>query len=248
MADSVSKLVNQDNTAAQNAAQKWLTTVAYNSWQHWANIIVGGYLLGSNSKTGIHRFISKDFKQGMSVIFTIGSSMLSTLLDKSAPNASKELANSINAVSDELKDPNIEGIPIQAESEVLAQDIDINKQVVIVQSSAQKDIYVDNAVPQLRTWQLKGYITATRTDLDALLVIKPSLIAQRALLTYYANARLPVWFKTHDGLFYKVLIKHIDFAYDVRALNALLVNIVLTEYKILESETSPLNTILMSKE
>lgn len=224
-------------------AEKWLNTVQTLPLIHWATIIAGGTLLGTNSVTGVRRFVGSwgqsSVGQGLEgSILTLG---IGDLIDAiggsgSSLNIMKQTANVLNAVADELKDPNIEGIPIHAESESVSRDVEVNKQIVIVQdgNSAQKDIVVDNAVPQLRQWQLRGYVVAPPIGIETFLVIKPTLMLQRKMLDWYAASRKPVWFKTHDNEFHKVLISHIDFAYDVRSLNALLVNVTLTEFKVMK--------------
>lgn len=237
---------SEENIKAQQKAQEWLKSVATGPLIHWANIVTGGFTFGTNAVTDIHRFTAPGLQSTIVAVLSLGTSEIASYVFNASDELSKvrqDTANMLNAISDELKDPNIEGIPIHAEAESTSQDIEVNKQIVIVQSAANKDVFVDNAVPQLRTWNIKGYLTAVNEGLDPYMIIKPSLLIQRQLLSYYANSRMPVWFKTHDNLFYKALITHIDTAYDVRALNALLVNITLTEYKVLESDVTSLGQI-----
>lgn len=228
--------------AGKSLAEKWLNTVQTAPALHWANITLGAGLMGTNRVTGVRRFVKSSplGKGNTNAIFTMGiggivaSIVGSVTGDPTSITVMKRAANIINAVADELKDPNIEGIPIHAEAESTSRDVEVNKQIVITQSSAQKDVIVDNAVPQLRTWSIRGYLVAPPEGLDPYLIIKPSLIIQRKLLDWYASSRKPVWFKTHDNEFHKVLITHVDTAYDTRALNALLVNVSLTEFKVME--------------
>lgn len=240
------KAVGRAVKAGSLRAKQWLESVQWSESIHWANIVAGGILAGTNAKTGIHRFISGETQDGvgkMVAVLTLGGSQILNSISSGTSEAVRKTAKIINAITDELKDPNLEGIPIQAESEQVSQEIEVNKQVVIVQSASNKDLFVDNAVPQLKTWNIRGYLTSTPANIDAFLIIKPSLIVQKKLLEHYANSRMPIWYKTHDCSFHKVLITHYDFAYDTRALNAVLVNIALTEYKVMEVETTSLAAI-----
>lgn len=211
-------------------AYAWLKTIDVAAALHWGNITTGGFLLGSNAISGVHRFGNADNK--VVAALTVGTSILNTVAN--VGKVGPETAHIINAITDELKDPNIEGIPIHAEAESSSKDVEVNEQIVIVNSSNSKNIVVDNATPKLRKWSIRGYLTSTRAGLDPWLVLKPSLKVQERMLRAYADSRLPVWFKSHDGEFSKVLITHIDTSYDPKALNALLINIQLTEFKVME--------------
>lgn len=225
------------------AVDTWMTTVQTLPPLHWANIALGATLGGTNAVTGIHRFADGmgAAKSTIAAYLTLGTSLLPSLASSSAMRA---IANVANAVSDELKDPNIEGIPIHAVKENDSRDVDVNAQLVITQSSANKNYVVDNATPQLKQWQISGYLTSLPEGLDPFLIIKPGLKVQKLLLDAYAKTRRPVWFKTHDGSFEKVLIKHIDTTYDPQYLNGLAINISLVEFKVMETEATTIASIL----
>ena len=230
------------------AVDAWFNTVLILPALHWANITLGGVLGGSNAVSGIHRFASVgNARRYLAAYLTIGSTeILSSLLgaNGAAQNALRETARVVNAITDELKDPNLEGIPIHASMEQDSRDITVDTHTVIVQEAMCKNIVVDNAVPQLKQWQVRGYLTSLPEGIDPYLVIKPSLKAQKLLLDVYATSRRPLWFKTHDNSFEKVLITHIETAYDTNALNAVSVNLVLTEFKVMETENALLAAIL----
>lgn len=232
----------------ETAVDAWFDTVLTLPSLHWANITLGGVLGGSNAVSGIHRFASVgNARRYLAAYLTIGSTeILSAMLGANgAPQkVLLETARVVNAITDELKDPNLEGIPIHASSEQDSRDITVDTHTVIVQTASNKNIIVDNAVPQLKQWQVKGYLTSLPEGIDPYLVIKPSLKAQKLLLDVYATSRRPLWFKTHDNSFEKVLITHIETAYDTNALNAVSINLVLTEFRVMETASTTLAAIL----
>jgi hypothetical protein len=240
-ADYATMTLDKIGDLLSKAVDLWMDTVQTLPAIHWANIGLGGYLMGSNAVTGIHRFSggAGTARNTMVQYLTLGlADFLPSLYSNSG--VAREVANAMNAIADELKDPNIEGIPIHAIKETDSRDIDISTNVVIRATSANKDYQIDNAVPQLKQWQINGYLTSFQDGLDPFLVIKPGLLVQKALLDAYAKSRRPVWFKTHDNHFEKVLIKHIDSAYDPQYLNGLAVNITLVEFKTMETEETTL--------
>lgn len=234
--------LQDEGPAISNAVDLWLSTVQTLPALHWANIARGGYLLGTNAVTNMHRGAGHKIA---AIFLTFGmSELLSNIGGSSAFKAAAEIAN---AITDELKDPNIEGIPIHAVKETGSRDIDIQSHMVIAQMSAMKEYIIDNAVPQPKQWQINGYITAIPSGIDPYLVIKPSMIIQDQLLDMYAKSRKPVWFKTHDNRFHLVLIKHYDSAYDPQYLNGMAVNITLTEFKVMETSAVTLPAITALK-
>lgn len=209
--------------------------------------IVGGALLnGTNAVTNIHRFgaIGNALTNAVAVL---GSA---TDLLTSAGASGMSIANSVyeelNAVLDELKNPNIEGIPIHADKEVESQDIEVAQNLLIQENVGNKDYTIDNAVPKLKTWQISGYLMANpyTNPLDGHLMIKPGLVMQRKVLQWYIDSRMPVVFKTHDNRFFRVLITHMDTSYNVQALNALSINLTLTEFVVYSVGASSLSLIL----
>lgn len=235
-----------EDKSAMYKAWKWLEGGEALRPLHWANIVMGGLLGGTNAKTGVHMYASAEARKTVMAVLTLGASAALESLSSNAQSVTDTLRKSasiINAVTDELKDPNIEGIPIHADSEGASRDVEVNRHIVIAQVAANKEVLADNATPQLKQWKIKGYLTAVRDGIDPFLVIKPSLLIQDSLLDYYATSRRPVWYKTHDCKFYRVLISHIDTAYDPKATNALLINVTLTEFKTLTDSNTTLAAI-----
>lgn len=252
--------LSEIGSTMEAAVDAWMSTVISAPSLHWANITLGGFLGGSNAVTNIHRFADTgNVRKYMVAYLTIGATAILDSLGGVGGNATKALrttAQIANAVADELKDPNIEGIPIHAEREIESRDVEVSKQVVIamtekdllgsneIVASSNKDVVLDNAVPQLKQWQISGYLTSFPEGLDPFLIIKPGLKAQKLLLDLYATSRRPVWFKTHDGQFVKVLIAHVDTTYTTQALNAVAVNLTLVEFKALVMSKSSLGMIM----
>lgn len=225
--------------AVTTGVEEWLGTVFTNPQLHTANIILGALLNGTNAVTGVRRVKGAGVAGLISDAIVAGIGFTTNLLASNP--VSEAIYRQANSLSDEFKNPSIEGIPIHAIKEQESTDIDVAQKVIINQQyenrlAAQKDYYMDNAAPRPRTWAITGYLMANglMSNLDARLIIKPSLVTQRALLQAYADSRKPVTFKTHDNRFYKVLIQHFDSAYDVQGLNSLGVNLQLIEYRTLD--------------
>lgn len=125
--------------------------------------------------------------------------------------------------------PNIAGIPISSPKVETNKDVEVSESMVIVQSSATKKYWTDNAVPRLKEWVVTGYLTPT-TPLDNGLVIKPSLQWQIHYLTVCADSRRPVMFKTNRGEFVKVQITNLHTTEEASYNNGIEVSISLKEY------------------
>lgn len=125
--------------------------------------------------------------------------------------------------------PNIAGIPISSPKVETNKDVEVSESMVIVQSSATKKYWTDNAVPRLKEWIVTGYLTPT-TPLDNGLVIKPSLQWQIHYLTICADSRRPVMFKTNRGEFVKVQITNLHTVEEASYNNGIEVSISLKEY------------------
>jgi hypothetical protein len=125
--------------------------------------------------------------------------------------------------------PNIAGIPINSPKVETNKDVEVSESMVIVQSSATKKYWTDNAVPRLKEWVVTGYLTPT-TPLDNGLVIKPSLQWQIHYLTVCADSRRPVMFKTNRGEFVKVQITNLHTVEEASYNNGIEVSISLKEY------------------
>lgn len=219
------------------AVYNWLKSLMSKPAAHVLNITLGALLNGTNAVTGIHSIKGNigDFRN--SIVAGIGAvgDVLGTAATAGLLN--QESIDAINAIADELKNPNLAGIPIHADSEKESQDITVAKNLYIRESSAQKEFVVDNTVPQLRTWRVSGYLLSNPSVYPyvASLLIKPDLMLQRNKLQQYIDSRLPILFKTHDNRFYKVLISHMDTEYTIQGTNALKIDLTLTEFRVLEA-------------
>lgn len=143
----------------------------------------------------------------------------------------------MNKIADLFRYPNIEGITIFTEKEQQSGTSNISFNPLVVQQDMASTTYVcDNAVPMPREWTLSGYLTAV-LPIDHGLVVKPSIMMQRDYLDHCRMSRRPVWYKTFDNRFYRVLISHFDSTWEADKMNALSVNIKLVEYKPLTVNT-----------
>lgn len=141
-------------------------------------------------------------------------------------------------ISDEMQDlwektlmvPNIEGVPISTATIDTSRDVDIGDEMMIVQSTAQKQYWTDNAVPKLKEWTVSGYIT-TQLSLDSMYLVKPSLKMQHEFLDICASSRRPVLFKDNRGEFRFVQIMNLSTTEEASYNNAIKVTISLKEYK-----------------
>lgn len=240
-------------SAAVKKVNSWLQNVASNPPIHQAAIVLGALLNGTNAVTNQHRF-GKIGAAMTSVVAFLGSATsfitnAGGLGGDIMSTVNNTVARELNAVLDELKNPNIEGIPIHADQELENSSSDVNQKMYIRESADNKDYRIDNTVPKLRTWTVRGYLMSNPyiMPLESKLVIKPSLIAQRELLQWFKDSRKPVWFKTHDNRFFKVLINMIESQYSVQSLNSLSVNLQLTEFKALEVDSEMAETTIMNE-
>ena len=224
-----------DNSKTK-AAYEWLRSLMSKPAAHVLNITLGALLNGTNAVTGIHSIKGSigDFRN--SIVAGIGA-VGDVLAAGATAILNQESIEAINAIADELKNPNLAGIPIHADTEKESQDITIAKNLYIRESNARKEFVVDNTVPQLRTWRVSGYLLSNPSVYPyvASLLIKPDLMLQRNKLQQYIDSRLPVLFKTHDNRFYKVLISHMDTEYTIQGTNALKIDLTLTEFRVLEA-------------
>lgn len=225
------------DTTQIKAAYAWLKTLMSKPSAHVLNITLGALLNGTNAVTKINVVGGSlgDFRN--SIVAGIGAVGEYLSDATSFSKISYETASAINAIADELKNPNLAGIPIHADVEKESQDITVAKNLYIRESSARKEFVVDNTVPQLRTWRIAGYLLSNPAvyPSNAALLIKPDLMLQRNKLQQYIDSRLPILFKTHDNRFYKVLISHMDTEYTVQGTNALKIDLTLTEFRVLEA-------------
>ena len=126
--------------------------------------------------------------------------------------------------------PNIEGIPISSSTVISDREVDVGEQMMIVQSTTQKQYWTDNAVPHLKTWVVEGYIM-TQLMLDAYYIAKPSLRMQHEFLDLCATSRRPVLFKDNKGDFRFVQITSLHTEEVADYNNGIKVTIHLKEYK-----------------
>lgn len=208
-----------------------------NEMRHKMNIVAGAILNGSNAVTGISQY--GGYSSAIAYI-NVPAEFLTNLLRGAdsllASGTSLSLATEINTISDALKNPNIDGIPIHATQEKENTEVQVARIMMIDQAAQNKQQIVDNAVPQLKTWQITGHLVSNPYT-DSGLVIKPSLILQRSILQDYADSRRPVLFKTHDNRFFWVLIEKFESGYNTNYLNALDVSIQLVEFKVMSVVT-----------
>ena len=204
------------------AVNEWLRSLMSKPAAHVLNITLGALLNGTNAVTRVHSIKGSigDFRN--SIVAGIGAVGDVLAIGTPAGLLNRESIEAINAIADELKNPNLAGIR---------------------ESSARKEFVIDNTVPQLRTWRVSGYLLSNPSIYPdaAALLIKPDLMLQRLKLQDYIDSRLPVLFKTHDNRFYKVLISHMDTEYTIQGTNALKIDLTLTEFRVLEANYSNLD-------
>lgn len=218
------------NSEISEGFDKWLDTVTTLPFMH-KTVMFGTSLLAS----------TKAVRGTMSLIANsvVGSDFFSTA--KTGLSKAADLLNKLNQL---LMSPNIEGIPINATSVKVSREVDISESLVIVQDTYGKDYKTDNAVPHLREWNLEGYLTSV-SNLDNMLLIKPTLILQMKYLDACAASRKPVWFKTDNNEFFKVQITRLYFERVAESTNAVHVLVSLKEFKpyIVEDEQVSLMTL-----
>ena len=128
-----------------------------------------------------------------------------------------------------LVQPNVAGIPISSGRIETNRDIEVAESMVIVQSTASKQYWTDNAVPRLKEWTVNGYLTPA-SALDDGTIIKPSLQWQIYYLDVCAKSRRPVIFKTNRGEFVKVQITNLQTVEEASYNNGIEVTLSLKEY------------------
>lgn len=218
------------NSEISEGFDKWLDTVTTLPFMH-KTVMFGTSLLAS----------TKAVRGTLSLIANsvVGSDFFSTA--KTGLLKATDLLNKLNQL---LMSPNIEGIPINATSVKVSREVDISESLVIVQDTYGKDYKTDNAVPHLREWNLEGYLTSI-SNLDNMLLIKPTLMLQMKYLDACAASRKPVWFKTDNNEFFKVQITRLYFERVAESTNAVHVLVSLKEFKpyIVEDEQISLMTL-----
>lgn len=159
---------------------------------------------------------------GGSSIPLIGALMSRTLLGSG-------FAAATTLMEQALVQPNVAGIPISSGRVETNRDVEVAESMVIVQSTASKQYWTDNAVPRLKEWTVNGYLTPA-SALDNGAIIKPSLQWQIYYLDVCAKSRRPVIFKTNRGEFVKVQITNLQTVEEASYNNCIEVTLSLKEY------------------
>ena len=213
MDDISNHVVSTDETEFESMIYSYLDTVNTEPLVHW------GVIAASGAATG-----SKRFNMFTATDYFVGAIPGAQKLKN---NKAVELLNYILKIT---MDPNIEGIPIGTAQISVTRDVDISESCFIVPEFNNKEYRADNAVPRLREWSISGYLSTLSSFADYGLIIKPTIVVQMKLLDTYAKSRRPLWFKTSNGTFYRVQIKHMQITQDPTMMNGAKIDLVLKEY------------------
>lgn len=175
---------------------------------------------------------------------------LGTLPSLTGALGNTTLGEAMNKAIQCAMDPNIEGIPLSSTEVSVVRNVAVSENCYIIPASADKgtqkagsrQYIADNAVATPREWSVEGFLTTLTTSLDTGVVIKPTLLAQELYLDTCAKSRRPVWFKTPNNLFHRVLIKQLVFRQKPEATNAVYVSAVLKEYVVFEADIQTITT------
>lgn len=213
MDDISNHVVTTDETEFESMVYSYLDTVNTDPLIHW------GVIAASGAATGSKRFN----------VFTATDYLVGAIpgAQKLKNNKAVELLNYILKIT---MDPNLEGIPIGTAQISVTRDVDISESCFIVPEYNNKEYRADNAVPRLREWAISGYLSTLSSFADYGLIIKPTIVVQMKLLDTYAKSRRPLWFKTSNGTFYRVQIKHMQITQDPTMMNGAKIDLVLKEY------------------
>lgn len=162
---------------------------------------------------------------------------------KASP-AAQEVMNQIQQV---LILPNFMGIPLYSATEVIDRQIDVSEQPTIVQSGKIQQMFSDNSVPRLKTWQYDAYLRSTPGlhVLDNSFLVKPTLVLQESLLDSMSKSRVPGWLKTSNGVFELVMITSLHIEHTANVMNAVHINIAFKEYKPIQIKTGASEVITL---
>lgn len=205
--------ISTEDTGFEKLIYEFLDTVNTEPLLHWGVIITDAVAVGSRR---FHVFTASDELIGK--IPYVG---------KLKNNRAVEMINYLFQIT---MDPNIEGIPIGTAQISVTRDVDISESCFIVPEDKTKEYKADNSVPRLREWSISGYIATMSSFADYGLIIKPTILVQMKLLDTYAKSRRPVWFKSNNGTFHRVQIKHLQITQDPTMMNGAKVDIQLKEY------------------
>lgn len=144
-----------------------------------------------------------------------------------------------NDIMESLLTPNIEGIPIFTDKINTERTAEVTTKAVFTQSKGTKESRTDNSFPQLKKWQITGYLQSLLPIIDSFAVIKTTLVLQVQTLDMFMLSRRPVWFKTNLNEFVLCMITSFATEQDATTGNVIKVNIVLQEYKPIEVNKAP---------
>lgn len=205
--------ISTEDTEFETLIYEYLDTVNTEPLLHWGVIATDAAAVGNRR---FNHFTASDW-----VIGKI------PYADKLKDNKAVDLINYLLKIT---MDPNIEGIPIGASQITMTRDVDISESCFIVPDKHTKEYRADNSVPRLREWSISGYLATMSSFADYGLVIKPTILVQMKLLDTYAKSRRPVWFKSNNGSFHRVQIKHLQITQDPTMMNGAKIEIQLKEY------------------
>lgn len=160
-----------------------------------------------------------------------------------APLAGTKTASVMNAIAKSLLDPNLEGVPISTASITMTRDVEIAQTPVITGNGYSRYLLVDNSVPKPRRWTVSGFLTST-LDIDAGLIIKPTILIQEKLLDAIAQSRRPAWFKTAKNEFVLVQIASLQLTEMPEAQNATKIDMTLQEFVCMEVNSKSVSGIV----
>lgn len=192
---------------------------------HFAAILATGFLIGPKKKA--HK----------SLVDLIQISVSDLIPNKAL--------NVINDLWDDFRDPNLEGIVISSPSISVSRDADVSENPVLFAEGYTKANLIDNCTPHPREWNIDGYLTGI-SQLDGGLTIKPSLMIQQSMLDAFMRSRRPLWFKTADMEFVRVLISHMQIEETAEASNVRKISLTLKEWDVINMTTSMSDIVNMA--
>lgn len=130
-------------------------------------------------------------------------------------------------------------IPIKTDQYKMTRQVEVPESMAVTQNAQGKQFVTDSAAPRPRQWKIHGHITSLIPYLETGVVIKPTLILQKAYLDGLAESRKPCVFKTTDGEFVNVLIQSLEIDESPRFQNAFEININVKEFVYLSATSVP---------
>lgn len=173
-----------------------------------------------------------------------GGVLLDMVISPSDLIGSVGLLDFTNDVTDMLRDPNINGIPLATPSIKVTREADVSENPFIFGEGLSKMNLVDCVSPHPRVWNLTGYLTSIPSQ-DVGFTLKPSLSFQADILDAYMRSRRPVWFKTNTMEFVLVVISHLEIEDTAEATNTRKVTVTLNEWLVMDLESKPTSVLNM---